>query len=190
MPNNINEQAVFIQSGDPTTECRPPDSYSGGQLGQKFTVIGADGLARRFQVVQCDSTMTVAPAEGYVAWWQSRSAYRVTTSASSTFGRGGAAGIFRDRLGTGLANGYAVASVGNIVCIQLKGLAPVKGVDSPTAAFTAASLIVVPSATDGKADCLAAGTAATYPALGLSAGTQDSTTKLANVELNVADDNQ
>jgi hypothetical protein len=98
--------------------------------------------------------MTVTPFKGAVAWWSDSANYLVTTSSSN---RGRVAGVFQGAI-----------TLGNYGFIQTKGPATVKFIDGVTAAPTAAGLIVVPSATDGKADCLAAGTAATYPSMGVS----------------------
>ncbi len=174
MPNNNTQQTAYLQSGDPRTENMSPDTYA-GQLGIHLTLIDPEtGLACEYQRVRVDSVMDVAPSEGAVAWWLSGSGYLVTTDVSVA-GRGNVAGVFNND-----------PTLGNDTFIQLEGPTDVLGVDSPTAAFTAAGLIVIPSGTDAKADCLAAGTAASYPALGVSSGAQDGTTKLAAVNLNVA----
>ena len=52
---------------------------------------------------------------------------------------------------------------------------------------TVAGLPVIPSATAGKADTLAAGTAPTYPTLGWTAGVYDAQNAEAVVELDVAE---
>lgn len=175
------EQAVFLQSGDPTKERRPlitsagqVDSYFGGQRGQHFNApdVPNGGTPANWQIVLTDSVMDVLPYDGAVAWWKDRAAYIVTTDVSVA-GRGNRAGIFRD---SDAPQDPATHNIGlsNIVCIQKKGQAvQVNFVSSPTANPTAAGLFVVPSATDGQADCLAAGTPASYPAIGLSTGAVD-----------------
>ena len=60
-----------------------------------------------------------------------------------------------------------------------------KFVDAPTATPDATGLIVVPSATAGKADCLAAGSAATYPRIGRSAGTYNAPNATCIVDLDI-----
>jgi hypothetical protein len=67
--------------------------------------------------------------------------------------------------------------------VQQGGKCSVQFIDSPTAAPTTAGLIVIPSDTSAKADCLAAGSSATYPALGTSAGT--ATAHYADVVLDI-----
>jgi hypothetical protein len=74
---------------------------------------------------------------------------------------------------------------GQFCCVQTHGPASVKFVDAPTAAPSVAGGFVIPSATAGKADCLAAGSAATYPPLGVAAGALQGGTALAVVDLDV-----
>lgn len=181
MPNNVTQQAQFLQTGSPETEHRPADSYTGGALGQLLTVttgIAASptvATAKRYQFVQNDSVMDVLPSEGAVAWWLDRANFRVTTNVTVA-GRGNIAGIYR-----------CASDVDEFCYVQKEGPGTVLFVDSPTAAPDTTGLFVIPSATPAKADCLASAAAATFPVLGKSAGTQDGTTKLALVDLHVDD---
>ena len=174
MPNNIRNQPMYWSSGAPQTENVASLLYP-GMLGTKATDVDkTDGFTKTHMLVQSDSTMTVAPFDGATAWWSNRSSYLVTTSPTA-LGRGRVAGIFR----------MAVA-LGNFCAVQTQGRhATVKFVDAPTANPTAAGLIVIPSATAGKADCLTAASAATYPALGVSAGVYNAANATAAVDLDV-----
>lgn len=181
MPNRWEMPPLYLQSGDPETENVPSMAYP-GQLGCRISVKqpgppgtpGAEDYRhKRYQYVQTDSTMSVAPFKGAVAWWSSQARYLVTTSCTK-LGRGRIAGVFQNAITPGWYG-----------CIQIGGPATVKFVDGPTAAPTEAGLIVIPSATDGKADCLAAASAATYPALGRSAGTYDAAACEGIVDLDV-----
>lgn len=180
MPNNNPLGPAYLQSGDPEAENTPTLAYP-GLLGSRLTVVqptrsapGAeDGRAKTYQLIKTDSTMTTTPYKGAVAWWSDKTQYLVTTSPT-TLGRGRVAGVFQNAI-----------TVGNFGCIQTKGPATVKFVDAPVAAPTAAGLFVIPSATAAKADCLAAGTAATYPPLGVSAGVYDATNTVGVVDLDV-----
>lgn len=170
MPNSWFSQPVFIPGGDPEQMNEPSLLYS-GQLGIRFNYVNPlrtvgsetseDGAAKAFQLVQSDSSMAVAPYDSAVAWWSSMTTFLVTTSVTK-LGRGRVAGVFK-----------TAVTPGNYCCIQQKGRAIVKIIDAPTAAPSAAGLIVTPSATDGKADVLAAGSAATYPAIGRTTGTMN-----------------
>lgn len=182
---NRKEQAVFLQTGDPTLERRVPDSYSGGQLGQRFSVPDSTtGYAADWQLVQLDSVMDVLPYDGAVAWWIDRANYLVTTDLSAA-GRGNRAGIFRDSSAPQDRTVHNFA-LSDITCIQKKGVGV--AVDFATGTPTAAGLFVVPSATDAKAEAIAAGSPATYPALGVSTGAADTPVSgYALVDLDVDD---
>ena len=177
MPNNRQFQTAYVVSGDPTTtnETTP---YAPGQLGVEVTVkntsAGADGGegSKTFKYVQVDSTAPVAPYRGAVAWWSDKDLMKVTTDATN---RGQVAGVF--------CGPYPQS--GNYGFIQIQGSAIVKFVDAPTAAPTAAGLIVIPSATDAKADCLASGSAATFPPLGRSNGVYDAANTQCEVILTI-----
>ncbi len=181
MPNNIRNQPLYLQSGDPGTENVSSLLYP-GMLGSRLTVKepgppgspGAENYRfKTYQLVQLDSTLAASSYKGAVAWWSDKTKFLVTTSPT-TLGRGRVAGIFPNAI-----------TPGYFGCIQTQGPATVKFVDAVTAAPTAAGLIVIPSATAGKADCLAAGSAATYPALGVSAGVYNATEATAIVDLDV-----
>lgn len=182
-------QPVFLQSGSPTLERRDPDSYSPGQLGQQFDAPddGNSGSPAEWQIVKTDSVMGTLPYDGAVAWWIDRAHYLVTTDVAAA-GRGNVAGVFRD---TSAPRDPTTHNIGlsKICCIQKEGKSvQVNFIDAPTSNPTTAGLIVVPSATVGKADSLAAGTAALYPYLGKTVGAVGAlTAHYAAVELKVTD---
>ena len=177
-PNRWEMPPVYLRSGDPESENEVSLLYP-GQLGMRFTVIqptrspaGAeDGRSKTYQLIQTDSTMTVAPFKGAVAWWSDKTKYLVTTTVT-TLGRGRVAGVFQNAI-----------TPGNYGCVQIGGPATVKFIDAVTAQPTVAGLFVIPSATNGKADCLAAASAPTYPALGVSAGVYDAANAQGVVDL-------
>lgn len=178
MSNNIRNQPMYVQSGNIETEnvAGSADLYP-GMLGSRVTVNSAGGLTgsgavgKTYQRIQVDSTVSVAPFPGAVAWWSDKTRSLVTTAATL---RGRVAGVFRNAI-----------TPGNIGFIQTQGPSTVKIVDAPTAAPTTAGLIVIPSATAGKADVLAAGTAATYPSMGVTTGPLQGGTSICNVDLDV-----
>ena len=179
-PNRWEMPPVYLQSGDPESE-NVATLHARGTLGMRFTVIqpsrtapGAeDGRSKTYQIIQTDSTMSTSPFKGAVAWWADKTKYMVTTSPTA-LGRGRIAGVFQNAITPGYYG-----------CIQVGGPAIVKFVDARTAAPTVAGLFVIPSATAAKADCLAAGSAATYPTLGLSSGTYDAMQAQGVVDLDV-----
>lgn len=180
MANNVRIQPLYLQSGDPESENVSSLLYP-GMLGGRLTVrqpsTGAVGIeagrSKSYQLVQTDSTMAVAPFQGAVAWWANKATYLVTTDPTK-LGRGRIAGVFQNAI-----------TPGNYGCIQWQGPATVKFVDAPVATPSAAGLIVIPSATAGKADCLAAGTAATYPSLGMTSDVYNASAATCVVELDV-----
>lgn len=163
MPNRWEMPAVFLRSGDPESENEASLQYK-GQLGMRFTVIqpsrsavGAEaGRAKTYQLIQTDSTMSVAPFIGAVAWWSDKTRYMVTTTVT-TLGRSRIAGVFQNSITPGYYG-----------CIQTHGPATVKFIDSPTSAPDATGKFVIPSSVNGKADCITTGP--TFAILGYSAG--------------------
>jgi hypothetical protein len=172
MPNHPSQKPVFLQASTPQAENRSNTLYA-GQLGQRFSYLEptVGSKQKTFQVVQLDSSVSVAPTAGAVAWWRDNTGYVVTTDPAIA-GRGNVAGVF----------GGAV-DVDNICCVQQGGPGDVQVVTSPTAVPGDTGQFVIPSATAAKADWLAAGSAATYPPLGVSAGF--ATAGVAQVELDI-----
>lgn len=186
-PNGWFSQPVYIPGGDPEAMNEASLLYP-GQLGIRFSYInpprtaaadseslatGEAGLPKSFKLVKTDSSMAVAPYDGAVAWFANQATNLVTTTVG-TLGRGRVAGIFK-----------CAVTPGYYTCIQVKGKGKVKFVDAPTSAPSGVGLFVVPSATAGKADCLAAGSAATYPSIGRSAGALQGGTSEAIVDIDV-----
>lgn len=186
-PNGWFSQPVYIPGGDPETMNEPSLQYA-GQLGIRFSyqnpprsipvesgtvATGETGLPKTFKLVKTDSSMAVAPYDGAVAWFSDQANYVVTTTVT-TLGRGRVAGVFK-----------CPVTPGYYTCIQVKGKGLVKMVDSPTSTPDATGKFVIPSATNGKADCLAAGSAPTYPPIGRSAGTYDAANAQVIVDIDV-----
>jgi hypothetical protein len=191
-PNSWFSQPVFLPGGDPEAMNEPLSNIKSGQLGIKFAYnipsrstpgvdsasldTGDTGLPKGYKMVLTDSSMAVAPYDSAVAWWADQAAYKVTTSPT-TLGRGRIAGVFRNTV-----------TPGNVTCIQTNGKGAVKFIDAVVVGnVSAAGNFVIPSATAGKADVIAAGTAATYPTLGRTAGALQGGTSSAIVDLDVPD---
>ncbi len=167
------KQTMYLpQGGDPET-VNLSSLQQPGMLGGRFIHPTTSGN-KEYQLVQTDSTMTVMPYDGATAWWADKANYKVTTSPTA-LGRGQVAGAFVN-----------APTPGNYTCIQRQGRHDeIKFVDAPTATPDATGKFVIPSATAGKADCLAAGTAPTYPALGRTAGTYNAGAATCAVDLDV-----
>jgi hypothetical protein len=164
MPNRFEQPAFFLQSGDPESENVPALSYP-GQLGVRFTVVqptrsapGVEaGRSKRYQLVQTDSTMTVSPFFGAVAWWSDKTRYLVTTNSPTVaVGRNRIAGVFQNAI-----------TPGNYGCVQIEGPATVKLIDAATQGNVVAGAYIIPSATNAKADVVATATAPTQTPLGI-----------------------
>lgn len=166
MPNNWGQNAVYLQSGDPETENVVSLLYP-GQLGTRFTVVeptrtipsktSGAGRPKRYQLVQTDSSMTVAPYRGAVAWWSDQSKYLVTTNSPAT-------AQTRNRLAGSFLNAI---TPGNFGCVLVTGLGTVKLIDGVTQANVVSGAFVIPSSTNGKADVVASATAPPSLPLGI-----------------------
>jgi len=189
MPNNIRQQGIWIQSGDPETvdDVTP---YAPGMLGARVTVkqptlgvpegsIGVDvqdyrPKTYRYVKADEDSNMSVNPFAYAVAYWADAARYIVTTEPAGRRGR--VAGVFQNAL-----------TPGHYGFIQTKGPTLVKLLMPVTAMPSTAGLGVIPSATAGRADVVAAGTAPGYPALGWTSGPYDGANERCMVDLDIPD---
>jgi len=181
VPNNNSFELppVYLQSGDPETE-NVATLHAAGTLGARFTVrqptrgaVGAEaGRSKRYQLIRTDSTMSVAPFAGATAWWSDKTQYLVTTSPTAT-SRNSVAGVFQNAITPGYYG-----------CVQIGGPATVKVIDASAAALAAGDSII-PSATAGKAERIAAGTAPTYTRMGIVAGGVNAAAATGIVDLDI-----
>lgn len=162
-PNRWEQPTIFLRSGDPEQENEPTLQYP-GTLGARFTVIqpsrGAVGVeavrSKRYQLIRSDSSMTVAPFVGAVAYWSDKTQYLVTTNApSDARSRNRLAGVFQNSV-----------TPGNFACVQLEGPGSVKLIDAVTQANVVAGAYLIGSSTNAKADVVATGTAPTNTPIG------------------------
>lgn len=171
-------QPMYLPNGGDPEQVNLPSLQMPGMLGGKVTVATATQGSKEYQLVQVDSSPTNTPAgtvyDGSQALWVDKNTYKVGT-AVSVLGRSNVAGVFVN-----------APTPGNYTCIQITGLHDaVKLIDAPTAAPTAAGLFVIPSATNGKFDVLAAGSAATYEPVGRTQSTLNAGDNTCQVLLNV-----
>lgn len=185
MANDVRKQPIYLgHQGDPESfAIDAPHPYP-GQVGTRITIQqpGPRGSgegqaeayrAKTYQLVQGDSSMSTAPFPGAVMWWADKSRYKVSTSPTAT-ARGNVAGVV----------GNSSPGKGQYFFVQTEGPATVKHVDAPAGGAFAVGDSVIPSATAGKADRVAAGTAPTYPTLGLATSVTNGNAEIV-VDLNI-----
>jgi hypothetical protein len=165
MPSVYEQNAVFIQSGDPLTE-NAPTLAQPGTLGARFTMqyptsrVSPQTAAnmprtRRFQIVQVDSAAAAAVKAGQPVYWSDRANYKVTTAGGTLLNQ--IAGVLN-----------SVVTRGNYGCIQIGGPCLVRASDANVTAAVAGADVFVGGATD-LAVLVASGTAPGTVALGTTA---------------------
>ena len=161
MPSVYEQNAVFLQSGDPTKEDVAANNYP-GQLGVRFTMQYPVSRAtpntnpprtRRFQFVRIDPAAAAAPKAGQPVYWSDRSNYLVTTAGGTTLNQ--VAGVVNN-----------APTRGNYTCIQIGGPCLVRAADVDVTAGVAGADFFVGGASD-LAVRVAAGTAPGTSALGI-----------------------
>ncbi len=185
MPSRWEMPPVYLQSGDPETES-VASLHAPGTLGARFTILNPQrsapgietasaGRSKRYQLVKTDSSMATAPYNGATAYWADRAGYVVSTAATAS-SRNDIAGIFC----------RAWNAPGDYMCVQITGPKVVKLLDATTGAV-AAGATVISSATAGKADVIAIGTAPTHVPYGRIAAplTFDAAAREVLVDLDV-----
>jgi hypothetical protein len=159
MPSVYEQNAVYLQSGDPLTE-DAATLMEPGTLGARFTLQYPTSRAtpatpprtRRFQLVRVDPAAAAAPKSGQPVYWSDRSKYLVTTAGGTLLNQ--LAGVINN-----------AATRGNYTCIQLGGPCLVRASDANVTAAVAGADMLVGGATD-LAVLVAAGTAPSTAALG------------------------
>jgi len=158
MPSIFEQNAVYLQSGDPTKE----DAVSlmePGLLGARFTMQhptgrGTPGVpprTKRFQLVKSDPAMATNVALGSPAYWLDKSQYLVTTNPANL---NEIAGVFSN----------PTLTKGNYGCIQIGGPCPVKLSGANVTAAAAGDNVI--GGAVGLGVLVASGTALTNLSLG------------------------
>jgi hypothetical protein len=131
MPSLFEQNAVHLQSGDPTKE-DVASLHATGTLGARFTMQHPTGRgnpaatprAKRFQLVRVDPAAAAAPLVGGPAYWSDRANYVVTTAGGTALNQ--VAGVFNN-----------APTRGNYTCIQFGGPCYVRASDANVAAAVA-----------------------------------------------------
>lgn len=164
MPSVYEQNAVYLQSGNPLTE-DAPTLMEPGTLGARFTMqyptsrVSPQTAAnlprtRRFQIVRVDPAAAAAPKAGQPVYWSDRSNYVVTT-----------VGTLLNQV-AGVINNAATR--GNFTCIQIGGPCMVRASDANVTGAVAGSDQWTGGATD-LAVLVAVGTAPASATLGTTA---------------------
>lgn len=159
MPSVFEQNAVYLQSGNPNTEDVAVLAQP-GQLGARFTVqhpVGRSTPAtpprtKRYQIVKVDAAAAAAPIAGGPAYWSDRSNYVVTTAGGTALNQ--VAGVFNN-----------AATRGNYTCIQFGGPCYVRASDANVTAAVAGTDTILGGASN-LGVLLAGGTAPTTQPLG------------------------
>jgi hypothetical protein len=157
MPSIFEQNAVYLQSGDPTKE-DAATLMEPGTLGARFTMQHPTGRStpgvpprtKRFQLVKTDPAMAAATVVGGPAYWLDKSQYIVTTSPAAL---NQIAGVFNN-----------VSTKGNYTCIQVGGPCPVTLSAANQGAAASGDMIIGGAA--GLGVLVASGTALTNIPLG------------------------
>lgn len=114
MPATINDQTVYISTGDPETFINQTSLYKPGELGKKFTHTNG----KRYQIVQVDTAVsasfTATIANGLV-YWGHRTLYQVVPTATDAANLAGLSGV------AGRSPG--ITAKGNYFAMQIGGAA-------------------------------------------------------------------
>src|SRR5262252_3802408 len=142
MPSVSEQNAVYLQSGDPNNEDAAA-LMEPGTLGARFTMQYPTSRAtpatpprtRRYQLVRVDPAAAAAPKSGQPVYWSDRSKYLVTTAGGTTLNQ--VAGVINN-----------AATRGNYTCIQIGGPCLVRASDANVTAAVAGADVLVGGATD------------------------------------------
>lgn len=160
MPSVLEQNAVYLASGDPTKEDTPTLMH-GGLLGARFNmqhpVSRAAGApvprTKRFQLVRVDPAAAAVPKAGQPAYWSDRTNFLVTTAGGTLLNQ--LAGVFNN-----------APAKGNYTCIQQGGPCLVRASDANVTAAVAGADVLVGGATD-LGVLVASGTAPSTVPLGV-----------------------
>jgi hypothetical protein len=179
MPPVLEQNCVYLQSGDPETE-NTSRLYAPGLLGAKFTTQNplrsspaTPARIKRYQLVRLTTPVTLAAAQGLICYWVSQAAYTVTTDVTAA-NRSQVAGVLR-----------TAVTAGNYCCVQIGGYCPNVKLKAASAVTTNSGQSVTASDVSGQALTEAVGVQATYPRIGGVAGALNATPNEVPVELDL-----
>lgn len=168
MPANVSNQTIYIDKFGSIDKINSAILYKPGELGSKdFDVAG-----RGWQLVVTDSG-PASIAAGDLAFWVSKSSYKVTNKlADAPGGRNAVAGVFT-----------VVVTPGNYTCIQRLGSSIVKVNSAGSPAV--GDIAIANSGTNKDTTPIVAGTAPTYLPVGVY--TSVAASSAASIDLSVGE---
>jgi hypothetical protein len=156
MPQNLQDQTVYLSTGDPETygiAIAVTTPYKPGELGKRF--IASTG--KRYQLVQLDSSSSTTAANQLVFWAQ-RTLYTVTAAVADTRNVALQNGVAGRAPGIVAASGYFAMQIGGSAVISYAG--------TTTNGAVGAAVIAATANTLGQANAIAIGTAPTNKVVG------------------------
>lgn len=129
MPPTVNDQTIYLSTGDPETFFNQTSLYKPGELGKKFTHTNG----KRYQIVQVDAAATGNSVANGILYWASRTKYTVTPRQN-------------DALNVALNGGVAgrspgITTVGNYLAMQIAGTAVLVYAGTTTAGAVGGAVI-------------------------------------------------
>jgi hypothetical protein len=155
MPPTIQDQTIYLSTGDPETfgvTTAVTALYKPGELGKKFTHTNG----KRYQIVQLDSASGSTVANG-VVYWASRTAYKVTSKNGDATNQAGLNGV------AGRAPGIVAA--GNFFAMQIGGSAVLVYAGTTTAGAVGGA-VIANNSTLSDTNATTSGTAPTNKVIG------------------------
>lgn len=152
MPPTLNDQTIYLSTGDPETFFNQTSLYKPGELGKKFTHTNG----KRYQIVQVDAASASTVANGIV-YWASRAAYKVTAKTA-------------DATNLALLNGVAgrcpgITAANNFMAMQIGGSAILVYAGTTTAGAVGGA-VIANNSTLSDTNATTSGTAPTNKIIG------------------------
>jgi hypothetical protein len=152
MPPTIQDQTIYLSTGDPELFFNQTTLYKPGELGKKFTHTNG----KRYQIVQVDAASISTVANG-VVYWASRTLYKVTAKNGDATNAAGLNGVAGRCPGITAAGNYLAMQIGGTAILVYAGT---------TTAGVAGSAVIANNSTLSDTNATTLGTAPTNKVIG------------------------
>jgi hypothetical protein len=152
-PQTVNDQTVYISTGNPETFFNQVSLYKPGELGKKFTA----ATGKRYQIVQVDASAAGSSVANGILYWATRANYTVTPQTTDALNLAGVNGV------AGRSPG--ITAVGNYLAMQIGGSAILVYAGTTTAGAVGGA-VIGNSSTKSDTNATTAGTAPTNKVVG------------------------